>query len=159
MTTDYAVVPSPVGRLLIEANERAVTRIALTDGEARDSQHPVIALCVSQLREYFAGRRTSFDLPLAPQGTAFRQKVWQALRDIPYGGTASYGDVAKMIGIPGAMRAVGQANHANPVIIVIPCHRVIRADGSIGGYGGGVEVKRYLLTLEERVLRDKISGM
>lgn len=159
MTTDYAVVPTPVGRLLIEANDHAVTRIALTDWEVRASQHPVIDRCVCQLQDYFAGRRTSFDLPLAPEGTAFRQKVWQALRDIPYGGTASYGDVARMIGIPGAMRAVGQANHANPIVIVIPCHRVIRADGSIGGYGGGVEVKRYLLALEERVLRDKISGV
>lgn len=159
MTTDYAVIPSPIGRLLIETNGRAVTRIALTDRETRETSDPVIGACVSQLQAYFAGELTCFSVPLEPEGTAFRRQVWQALQSIPYGETASYADVAAKIGNPKATRAVGQANHVNPLLIVIPCHRVICSDGSIGGYGGGIDIKQYLLALEKRRMTDKTHNV
>ena len=101
-----------------------------------------------QLREYLAGTRTRFDLALAPSGTPFQQRVWRGLTDIPYGAVCGYGDLARSIGNPGAARAVGQANGANPIPIIIPCHRVIHADGSISGYGGGVDRKKWLLRHE-----------
>lgn len=102
-----------------------------------------------ELAEYFARRRRAFGLPIAPTGTAFQRRVWRALMQVPYGQTASYADIARRIGRPGAARAVGQANGANPIPIVIPCHRVIAADGTIGGYSGGLDVKRRLLELEQ----------
>jgi methylated-DNA-[protein]-cysteine S-methyltransferase len=101
-----------------------------------------------QLEEYFAGRRTSFEVPVAPAGTPFQQRVWDELQRIGYGETVSYGELAARIGRPGCARAAGSANGANPVSIVIPCHRVIGANGSLTGYGGGIEAKRYLLELE-----------
>jgi len=104
-----------------------------------------------QLQEYFAGKRTRFDLPLAPRGTAFQKAVWAALLRIPFGETASYGELARAIGKPSASRAVGAANGRNPLSIVIPCHRVIGADGSMTGYGGEISRKRILLDLEARV--------
>jgi methylated-DNA-[protein]-cysteine S-methyltransferase len=111
--------------------------------------HPVLDVAVRQLLEYFAGERSHFDLPLRPRGSRFQQRVWAALLDIPYGQTRSYGDVAREIGFgPQASRAVGLANGANPIPIVIPCHRVIGADGSLTGYGGGLDRKRALLDLE-----------
>lgn len=103
-----------------------------------------------QLGEYFAGRRTAFDLPLAAKGTEFQRSVWQALTRIPYGSTAGYGELAEMLGRPGAARAVGAANGKNPISIIVPCHRVIGADGSLTGYAWGEEKKRQLLTLETR---------
>ena len=107
----------------------------------------------TQLGEYFARERRAFDLPLAPTGTAFQTRVWTALLDIPYGETASYGDVARRLGLlPSASRAVGLANGSNPISIVVPCHRVIGADGSLTGYGGGLDRKRYLLDLERDLL-------
>ena len=106
---------------------------------------------VRQLDAYFAGRLRQFDLPLATGGTAFQQRVWRALRDIPYGETVSYGELARHIERPAAVRAVGAANGQNPISIVIPCHRVIGADGSLTGYGGGLERKRHLLDLEAEV--------
>lgn len=101
-----------------------------------------------QLVEYFAGERKSFELPIAPDGTEFQKKVWKALCDIPYGQLRSYKEVAEAAGCPKGFRAVGGANNRNPIVIVIPCHRVIAADGSIGGYGDGIEMKRKLLELE-----------
>lgn len=101
-----------------------------------------------ELDEYFAGQRREFDLPLSLHGTAFQLRVWEALRQIPYGQTRSYKQLAAMIGQPSACRAVGGANHHNPVSIIVPCHRVIGADGSLGGYGGGLDKKRILLRLE-----------
>jgi methylated-DNA-[protein]-cysteine S-methyltransferase len=100
------------------------------------------------LAEYFAGSRTVFDLELAPAGTPFQRRVWQALTEIPYGQVVSYGEIARRIGMPKAARAVGQANGANPIPVVIPCHRVIAADGTIGGYSGGLDIKRQLLGIE-----------
>ena len=106
---------------------------------------------VEQLEEYFAGTRTTFDLSLVPPGTAFQKKVWAALVRIPFGDTATYGEIARAVGRPDASRAVGGANHRNPIAIIIPCHRVIGADGSMTGYGGGLPRKRILLDLETRV--------
>jgi methylated-DNA-[protein]-cysteine S-methyltransferase len=109
------------------------------------------AAAAAQLSDYFAGRLTSFDLPLTMTGTAFQLLVWSALLDIPYGTTVSYGELAAEIGRPSAARAVGLANGRNPVSIIVPCHRVVGSDGSLTGYGGGLERKQYLLALERRV--------
>jgi methylated-DNA-[protein]-cysteine S-methyltransferase len=111
----------------------------------------LFAAAAAQLGEYFAGRLTSFDLPVTMMGTAFQRLVWSALLDIPYGTTVSYGELAALIGRPSAARAVGLANGRNPVSIIVPCHRVVGSDGSLTGYGGGLERKRYLLDLERRV--------
>lgn len=115
------------------------------DGPAAD---PLLADAAGQLTEYFAGDRTDFDLPLRLQGTDFQQRVWRALCDIPFGATWSYGELAAHIGNPTASRAVGLANGRNPISIIVPCHRVIGADGSLTGYGGGIERKRWLLAHE-----------
>ncbi len=111
-------------------------------------QHPALACTRKQLREYFAGERTDFDLPLAPTGTDFQHRVWGALRDIPFGETASYGQIAAAIAAPMAARAVGLANGRNPISIVVPCHRVIGSNGALTGYGGGSAHKQALLDLE-----------
>ena len=103
-----------------------------------------------QLQEYFAGCRREFSLPLAPRGTEFQRQVWHALEGIPYGETRTYGEIARAIGKPKACRAVGMANHRNPLSILVPCHRVVGADGSLTGYGGGLEAKQFLLELEKR---------
>lgn len=103
-----------------------------------------------QLREYFAGQRREFDLPLRLRGTAFQMQVWQVLQAIPYGEVRTYGEIARAIGKPKACRAVGMANHNNPISIIVPCHRVVGAGGSLTGYGGGLENKRFLLELEKR---------
>lgn len=146
---------SPVGPLLLAGD---ASTIKLIDFQA--GRHPrgpdkgwtadpaPFEAAVAQLEEYFAGRRRSFDLPLAPEGTPFQRAVWQALTDIPYGETLSYGELARRIGKPQASRAVGLANGANPLPIVVPCHRVIGADGSLTGFGGGLDIKRKLLALE-----------
>ena len=110
---------------------------------------PVLAATAHQLDAYFDGRLTTFDLPLSPVGTPFQRRVWSALRAIPFGETRSYGQLAKAIGKPSAMRAVGAANGRNPIAIVVPCHRVIGADGSLTGFGGGIERKKFLLSLEQ----------
>jgi methylated-DNA-[protein]-cysteine S-methyltransferase len=117
---------------------------------AEDSEidDPVLDACANQLREYFAGERDRFDLPLAPEGTAFQRAVWQALTNIPHGKLCSYSDIAGAIGRPAAVRAVGAANGRNPLPIVVPCHRVIGSDGSLTGYAGGLDIKRGLLELE-----------
>jgi methylated-DNA-[protein]-cysteine S-methyltransferase len=121
------------------------------DGDRRDGRaHPVLAAAARQLDEYFAGQREVFELPLAPRGTDFQRAVWAALRAIPHGETRSYEQVAKAIGRPTASRAVGAANGKNPIAIIVPCHRVIGADGSLTGYAGGLPVKRWLLRHERR---------
>ena len=130
-------IETPIGPLTLQADEAAVTAIRFGAGGAQDAS-PLLDAAEAQLREYFAGARRTFDLPLAPHGTAFQQRVWAALRAIPYGETRTYGELA----------AVGMANHRNPISIVIPCHRVIGANGTLTGYAGGLEVKRKLLALE-----------
>ncbi|HET7569524.1 MAG TPA: methylated-DNA--[protein]-cysteine S-methyltransferase [Gammaproteobacteria bacterium] len=151
----FRYMNSPVGRLLLAADEEALKLISFEtgrhvrqpDAKWRKDEAP-LRETVRQLDEYFAGERRDFDLPLQPEGTAFQQSVWRALRDIPYGSTESYGALAKRIGKPKAVRAVGASNGLNPLPIVIPCHRVIGANGSLTGYGGGLPVKQQLLALE-----------
>jgi methylated-DNA-[protein]-cysteine S-methyltransferase len=144
--------PTPVGPLLLTTDGEALTRLWFGEkpvpGE-RDDDHPVLRRAVEQLAEYFAGERDAFDLPLAPEGTAFQVRVWEQLRLIPYGTTISYGELARRVGNPAASRAVGLANGRNPLAIVVPCHRVIGANGSLTGFGGGMDAKRTLLDLEK----------
>jgi methylated-DNA-[protein]-cysteine S-methyltransferase len=127
--------------------DEAAAGAVLGGGEVDPDAAP-FPLLRRQLAEYFAGQRTAFELPLAPAGTPFQRNVWDALLAIPYGETRSYGELAAAVGKPGAARAVGRANHDNPIGVVIPCHRVIGAAGSLTGYAGGVDRKRYLLELE-----------
>ena len=119
-----------------------------TDGQTI-KETPLIKRASSQIAEYFAGERTSFDFPISPSGTGFQKKVWDAVSTIPYGETRSYKEIAIQTGNPKAARAVGMANNRNPIVIVIPCHRVIGHNGSLTGYGGGLDVKAYLLELEK----------
>ena len=140
-------IKTPIGPLTLQADEAAVTAIRFGADGARDAS-PLLDAAEAQLREYFAGARRTFDLPLAPHGTAFQQRVWTALRAIPYGETRTYGELAAAIDSPNASRAVGMANHSNPIPIIIPCHRVIGANGTLTGYAGGLEIKRKLLALE-----------
>ena len=140
-------IETPIGPLTLQADEAAVTAIRFGADGAQDAS-PLLDAAEAQLREYFAGTWRTCDLPLAPRGTAFQQRVWAALRAIPYGETRTYGELAAAIGSPSASRAVGMANHHNPISIVIPCHRVIGANGTLTGYTGGLEIKRKLLALE-----------
>jgi methylated-DNA-[protein]-cysteine S-methyltransferase len=151
----WSVIDSPVGPLFAAVRDGAVIELSFlgddepmpADGWLRDDAACDELRC--QLEEYFAGTRTEFDLDLDPRGTDFQMEVWAALRDISYGTTASYGDIAAAIGRPKAVRAVGGANNANPISIIVPCHRVIGADGSLTGYGGGLGTKETLLALEQ----------
>jgi methylated-DNA-[protein]-cysteine S-methyltransferase len=159
MTTFYADIRSPVGPLRLVATAEALTAIefASADGPppAPPEWEPARAPfdeAIRQLSAYFRGALRRFDLPLAPEGTAFQQAVWTALGEIPFGETVSYGALARQIGRPRAVRAVGAANGRNPIPIVIPCHRVIGSDGRLTGYGGGLPVKAALLALERRTL-------
>jgi len=157
-TTYYTEMESPVGVLLLAGDGAALRRVEFGRGPAahgaqtgwvRDVEPFEEAL--RQLCAYFAGELTRFDLQLAPQGTPFQQRVWNALREIPYGETRTYGEQARRIGNAAAVRAVGAANGRNPLAIVVPCHRVIGSDGSLTGFGGGLAAKRTLLELERRV--------
>lgn len=123
------------------------------DAAAGSTAAAALDAAATQLREYLAGERTAFDLPLRPHGNPFEQLVWAELARIPYGETTSYGEIARRIGHPGSARAVGRANGRNPIAIVLPCHRVIGSDGSLTGYGGGLDLKRALLTLEAETAR------
>ena len=152
-----ATIPSPIGPLLLCGTGTALTAIFMAKSrhpedipeDARPDDGPFREARL-QLEAYFAGDLREFSLELAPQGTLFRQKVWRALRDIPYGTTTSYGEVARRIGLPDAARAVGLANARNPISIVVPCHRVIGKTGALVGYGGGLERKQWLLAHEQR---------
>ncbi len=158
----HVVVDSPVGPLTVVAEGDALVGLYYHDqrhGPGQDlfgaptevgAGPAPFAVVAEQLTAYFAGERTSFELPLAPAGSPFQQRVWAALRRIPYAQTATYADLARDIGAPGSARAVGLANGRNPVGIVIPCHRVVGADGALRGHGGGVERKQRLLDLERR---------
>ena len=144
-----AVYHSPMGDIRIDWEDGAVTALRNADADTKsDAPNELTRRVFAQLDEYFAGTRRSFDFECRVQGTPFQQKVWAALREIPYGETRSYKDIAEAIGHPKAFRAVGMANHANPIFIVIPCHRVIGSNGSLVGYGGGLEMKKSLLQLE-----------
>ncbi len=158
-TLHHTFIDSPIGRLFAEERGGSIVRMefaGVNPPELRpDSVHddePFSELA-AQLEEYFAGRRQRFDVPIRPEGTEFQMAVWSALLDIPYGETATYGEIAASIGRPTAVRAVGGANNANKIPIVIPCHRVIGADGSLTGFGGGLDTKAALLELESTGIR------
>jgi methylated-DNA-[protein]-cysteine S-methyltransferase len=153
----FCYVESPIGRLTLTSDGEALTglymgtpakRPAFGAEWAQNGTAGPLPMVVRQLQEYFAGKRRKFDLPLRMQGTAFQQRVWRELTEIPYGETWSYGQLAKRIGNPSASRAVGLANGRNPIAVIVPCHRVIGADGSLTGFGGGLPRKRWLLTHE-----------
>lgn len=165
MTLRYATMASPLGEVLVASTERGVCALWFGEGrvaaqEGLRQQYPDEELCedpaglanvLTELEGYFAGDRTTFTFPLDPKGTPFQLKVWEALREIPYGRTWTYRDLAERVGSPKGFRAVGTANRSNPIGIVVPCHRVVGADGTLVGYAGGLEAKRWLLDLERRV--------
>jgi methylated-DNA-[protein]-cysteine S-methyltransferase len=152
----FSYFESPIGRLLLTSDGTALTGLYMepsrkaqcTDGWMEDVTVAPLSATVRQLTEYFEGTRREFDLPLRLQGTTFQTRVWRELTEIPYGRTLSYGQLARRIDKPSASRAVGLANGRNPISILVPCHRVIGADGSLTGYGGGIERKRWLLAHE-----------
>ena len=155
MTTRYCVMESPIGRLLLAGDESELRQVRFLDGPDPEDPEPdwiqddaPFARAVLQLQEFFAGRRREFELPLSPRGTPFQEKVWAQLRQIPYGETITYGELARRVGDPRASRAVGLANGRNPLPVVIPCHRVIGANGQLTGFGGGLPIKEKLLALE-----------
>jgi methylated-DNA-[protein]-cysteine S-methyltransferase len=155
----YAQIESPVGPLLLAADDAGLRQVEFVKGKRAGQSTPVLSgncaplqEAIRQLKAYFAGKRERFDLPLAPEGTPFQRAVWKLLCEIPYGETISYGELARRIGNPKASRAVGLANGANPIAIVIPCHRVIGSNGKLTGYGGGLPLKEKLLALERRQL-------
>ena len=145
-------VDTPIGKITLTADDHAVIGVTLPGGapEGRfpEKRTPLLGKAAGQLLEYFRGERKKFDLPLDPAGTAFQRKVWQELERIPFGTVATYGEIAARTGRPKGARAVGQANHCNPIPILIPCHRVVAAGGLLGGYGGGTALKIRLLELE-----------
>ena len=167
MSVVQTLVDSPVGLLRLAADDGGLRLIEFPDprhpvdagDDWKEGDNALLAMTRAQLGEYFAGRRRAFDLPLAPEGTDFQRSVWMALRAIPYGVTISYRALAERIGRPSAMRAVGAANGRNPLPIVVPCHRVIGADGSLTGFGGGLPTKRFLLELEGALPREDLFAV
>jgi methylated-DNA-[protein]-cysteine S-methyltransferase len=159
MTTMFTTMESPIGELMLTTDGSALTGVFMEehrhgpesrDGWVRDDGHALLQNAARELREYFAGERRDFSVPLNADGTTFQKTVWAALLEIPYGGTMSYGELARRIGNAAASRAVGLANGRNPISIIVPCHRVIGSNGSLTGYGGGLERKQALLALEKR---------
>jgi methylated-DNA-[protein]-cysteine S-methyltransferase len=159
MTLFYKQMKSPVGKLKLVASTKALVAVLWEHEKPSrvrlgplklNPQHPILLEAERQLREYFAGERIQFQLPLEPCGSEFQKKVWRALRGIPFGKTRSYLDLAKAIGAPRASRAVGAANGKNPLSIVVPCHRVVGTNGALSGFAGGLETKTTLLALEAR---------
>jgi len=148
----FALMDSPIGPLTLASTERGLAGVHFGKAVPRDGiiDESVHRSAIQQLQEYFDGKRTAFDLPLDLRGTQFQKEVWNKLQSIPYGETCSYGEIARSIGKPGAARAVGMANHDNPVAVVVPCHRVVGSDGSLTGYAGGLEVKKRLLAIESQ---------
>jgi methylated-DNA-[protein]-cysteine S-methyltransferase len=152
----YTTIESPIGELLLVGDGETLRGLYMQDGRKpktiatgwEEASAPFTDVR-TQLEEYFAGERTTFDVPLAAQGARFEREVWHALEEIPYGKTVSYGEIARRVGQPTAARAVGTANGRNPIAVIVPCHRVIGADGTLTGYGGGLERKRLLLELEQ----------
>ena len=156
MTTYYTYVNSPIGSLLLAGDGERLHMLRFPEGKRPQETEPgwienssKFKKEISQLRAYFAGESKQFELSLAPRGTEFQRKVWSALQSIPYGETRSYGELASQVGNGKASRAVGAANGQNPIPVIIPCHRVIGSDGSLTGFGGGLETKQRLLALEQ----------
>lgn len=155
----YKIVPSPVGLLKLIASDKGLAAILWENDDPKrvrlgpleeNPDHPVLMETGRQLSDYFAGKLDKFSLPLDFAGTDFQKKVWQALVEIPFGETRSYGQIARQIGSPGAVRAVGAANGRNPISIIAPCHRVIGTNGKLTGFAGGLQAKAFLLALESR---------
>ena len=153
----YKQTNSPVGGLTLIASDNAMVAVLWDRGNTKrttigvlkpDPRHPLLVETERQLSEYFAGKRRQFNLPLDPRGTDFQKTVWRSLRQIPFGETRSYAEIARTIGAPRATRAVGAANGRNPLSIIVPCHRVIGSNGALTGFGGGIETKARLLALE-----------
>ncbi|MUZ76256.1 methylated-DNA--[protein]-cysteine S-methyltransferase [Agrobacterium vitis] len=151
----YTFMDSPIGRLLLVGDGRALSHLGFPSGKCAITPRPewrpsddIFGDAKGQLQTYFDGERREFDLPLDPQGTSFQRMVWRELTRIPFGTTISYGELARRIDNPAASRAVGAANGSNPIPIIIPCHRVVGANGSLTGFGGGIETKKWLLALE-----------
>lgn len=150
-TTVLHLTDLPIGTLTLTANDEALTGVRfgwVEEATLEQVPNDMLIEAAHQLSEYFSGKRLRFDLPLAPLGTSFQQRVWLGLCSIPYGKTLSYGELAERIGQPAAARAVGMANNRNPIPVIIPCHRVIGADGALVGYGGGLNIKEALLRHE-----------
>jgi len=141
-------VDSPIGPLTVSEENGALTQVLFGAHEEAGEKVPVLAEAERQLREYFSGTRREFDLPLNPSGTEFQKAVWRALQAIPCGETRSYAEIARAVNRPRAFRAVGMANHCNPIPVIIPCHRVVGANGALTGYAGGLPFKEFLLRLE-----------
>ena len=161
----YDELPTPIGELRLVADTQGLREVWFDGGRHQKAPAPHwtrdadrLAFARVQLEEYFAGTRQAFALPLHPLGTPFQLAVWQELARIPYGATISYGELARRIGQPQAMRAVGAANGRNPLPIVLPCHRVIGADGSLTGFGGGLPTKRFLLAMEAQITDGDLFG-
>ncbi len=155
----YSYLKSPIGKLMVVGTRSAIKAIMFPAGKNTHAPAPdwieeskYLKKAIDQLKAYFAGKLQCFELELSPEGTAFQQSVWKALKEIPYGKTTSYGEIAEKLGNPKASRAVGAANGKNPIPIVIPCHRVIGKSGDLTGFGGGLDTKEKLLTLEQEVI-------
>ncbi len=153
----YKITPSPVGKLKLVATDRGLAAVLWENDDPKriplsalveSKDHPILVVAERELGEYFAGKRTSFSVPLDPVGTEFQNKVWRALAEIPFGETRSYGDIARRVGSPAGFRAVGAANRCNPLSIVVPCHRVIGSSGKLVGFAGGLSIKEHLLAHE-----------
>src|SRR3954451_8608056 len=140
---------SILGPLTLEGDDRVLTRVGFGKATTGQGDAEAVSAAALQLEQYFAGGRTEFELDIEPHGTAFERSVWDEVRAIPYGQTASYAEIARRIGRPGACRAVGRANGRNPLAVIVPCHRVVGSDGSLTGYAGGITMKRALLDLEQ----------
>lgn len=145
----YYTFISDIGEITVAADENYIKAVHFGKSEYNNEKTPLITEAVNQLKEYFRGKRKTFSVPLKPEGTDFQKKVWKVLTEIPYGQTACYGEIAAKIGKSGGARAVGNANNKNPIAIMIPCHRVIGANGSLTGYAAGLEIKKQLLDLEK----------
>ena len=141
-------IKSPIGQLVIKADEEAIISIEISDANENNRGNEITSEAVRQLKQYFKGVRKSFDLPLKFNTTEFRKRVYEALLNVPYGSTVSYRDLTFMAGNRRGFQATGQGMHFNPIMIVVPCHRVINSDGSIGGYGSHLDIKKYLLNME-----------
>jgi methylated-DNA-[protein]-cysteine S-methyltransferase len=153
----HTTLDTPIGRLTLVASSAGLREVWFPSADAPgpgpdDPTNPVLAAATQQLVEYFAGTRQEFDVPLDPQGTPFQLAAWHGLTTIPFGETVSYGEQAARIGLPGKARAIGAANGRNPLPIIVPCHRVVGSDGSLVGFGGGLETKSWLLHHERQVL-------
>lgn len=155
MKTFYSYTYGGVGKIEIGTESENITDVHFAKSFSPPAEYgreetPLHRKAADQLKEYFDGRRKVFDLPLAPRGTDFQTKCWNALLQVPYGETRSYGDIARAAGCPKGFRAVGMANNRNPIAIIIPCHRIIGSDGKLVGFGGGLDIKEFLLDLERK---------